>query len=191
MRIDRRLYRLVYLFFTICLLSNCNTRNKQGLDTALNNKKIEKFTQPDSLITYKPFALTSLDSNEIANSTLKIYSFIDASCSTCLGSINNWKLIASEIKNYKIPVILIVQSEDNYELLKYLCEKKNIDKFPYPFYFDLKGQFFVRNKFLSPKRNEHTVLTDKDNNILASGDMTLSKKIKEQYMNIIKANKAH
>ena len=188
---NRRSYRVVYLFFTICLLSNCSTGNEQSSDNAFSNKKIEKFTQPDSLIIYKPFALTSLDSNEIANSTLKIYSFIDASCSTCLASINNWKFMASEIKNYKVPVILIVQSEDNYELLKYLCEKKNIDEFPYPFYFDVKGQFFVRNKFLSRNRNGHTVLTDKNNNILASGDMTLSKKVKEQYMNIIKANKAH
>ena len=179
------------MFFTICSLSNCNIGNKQSSDTALSNKKIEKFIQPDSLITYKPFALTNLDSSEIANSRLKIYSFIDASCSTCLERINNLKLVASEIKNYKIPVILIVQSEDNYELLKYLCEQKNIDKFPYPFYFDVKGQFFVRNKFLSPNRNGHTVLTDKDNNILASGDMTLSKKIEEQYMNIIKTNKAN
>ncbi|TCC96562.1 hypothetical protein [Pedobacter hiemivivus] len=191
MKLERRLYRVLYLFFTICSLSNCNTGNKQSSDTAISNKKSEKFTQPDSLITYKPFALTSLDSNKIFNSTLKIYSFIDASCSSCLASINNWKLVASEIKNYKVPIILIVQSEDNFELLKYLCEKKNIDNFPYPFYFDFKGQFFVRNKFLSRNKNGHTVLTDKNNNIIASGDMTLSKKVKEQYMNIIKANKAH
>jgi hypothetical protein len=191
MKIDRKLYGAIYLFFTISLLTNCNTGNKQSSDIAFNNKKSEKFTLPDSLITYKPFTLTSLDSNEMANSTLKIYSFIDASCSSCLASINNWKLVASEIESYKIPIILIIQSEDNYELLKYLCEKKNIDNFPFPFYFDVKQQFFVRNKFLNPNRNGHTVLADKDNNILASGDMTLSKKTKEQYLNIIKANKAH
>jgi len=188
--IMKRLSWAAYMFCAISLFTNCNTPNKQGQDDNPGNKISNKFTTPDSIVVYKPFALSASDSTAIDHSALKIYSFIDASCSTCLSSINNWKLASAEMKPYGIPVILMIQSEDNYELLKYLCEKKNIDKFPFPFYLDVKNQFFVYNKFLSQDRNGHTVLIDRDNNILASGDITLSKKTREEYIDIIKAYNA-
>lgn len=180
---------LIYLLFTLVLFSKCSSDPKNGKTVSDFEEKSQKLVLPDSLIVYKPFKVNSSDSNKIENSGLKIYSFINVSCPSCLSNIKNFNNVASELKEYRVPVILICQSEDNYELLKYLCEKKDISEFPFPFYFDTKDQFFVRNKFLSPAPNNHTVLTDKNNKILVYGDLTLSDKIKKLYIDSIKAHK--
>jgi hypothetical protein len=181
-------FHLFYLLIFITLFSNCssNTKKSKNINEITNTGK--KLMLPDSLVLYKPFNDIIIDSNKIVNSTLKIYSYMNVSCPSCLSSIKEWKNIASELKGYNIPIILICQSEDNYELFKYLCEKKDIAKFPFPFYFDVKNQFFIRNKFLTPNPNTHTVLTDKNNKILVSGDLTLSDKIKDLYIDAIKSN---
>ncbi|HBJ01312.1 MAG TPA: hypothetical protein DDY89_11640 [Lysinibacillus sp.] len=106
-------------------------------------EKADTIKLPNNLIVYNPFNRSVLDSNQIANSTFKIYSFIDVSCPSCLTNLQNWNKVASELSKYKVPIILVCQSEDNFELIKYLCEKKDIPEFPFPFYFDDQKQFFM------------------------------------------------
>lgn len=171
-----------YLFFTIILFTKCTEENKEAKQTIVY--KQHTILLPDSLVIYNPFK-TKIDSTEIAKSPLKIYSFIDVSCPSCLSSFKKWKSFVNQKREFNIPVILICQSEDNYELLKYLCEEKDIPELPVPFYFDTKNQFFKKNKFLNAAPNEHTVLVDENNLVLLKGDPTLSENIKKSYLDVI------
>jgi len=173
-------------FVAFVLLFSCNAKPKTT-EAISAIKKIEgKFVMPDSIAIYNPFQENRTASNEIENAPLKIYTFVDTSCPSCLTNINNWSLAASELKKYNIPIIMICQSEDNFELLKYLCEKKDIAGYPFPFYFDLKNQFFLLNKFLDITPHHHTVLTDSTNQILVAGDLTHSQEVKQLYIDKIK-----
>jgi len=174
------------MLFILVLFSNCNNtgEREQGVNKITN--KADTLFLPDSMVVYSPFHKGKLDSAQIANSALKVYSFVDVSCPSCLTNIKNWNKFASTLKEYNVPVILICQSEDNYELLKHLCENKRISEFPFPFYFDVKKQFFALNKLLSPSPNQHTVLTDKNNRILMSGDLTLTETTRKAYLDTIK-----
>jgi hypothetical protein len=131
----------------------------------------KKLLIPKDLQPYSPFNQNLTDSIKLANSSLKLYSLINTSCSTCLEEINKWDSFASKLKKYKIPVILICKSnKDNFELLKYLCETKKIKKFAYPFFLDINDDYVNKNPFMNASRDFETVLTDKNNSILLIGN---------------------
>lgn len=177
-----------------CLIITAISNIKCSLDTKKNTKFLRTedlskvITLPDSLVIYNPSDKANYDSNAVNNSELRIYSFVNVSCPSCITHLKKWKEVSTELRAYKVPVFLICQSEDNYELLKYLCEKKDIPELPYPYYFDVANKFFIQNSFLTSKPNEHTVLTNRSNKILASGDLTLLDEVKKQYLSVIKAN---
>ena len=174
----------ILVLVTIGLMA-CNPKSKQ-IET--HSQKIEgTITLPDSLDIYNPFNENNTNNAATTGSTLKIYTFVDTSCPSCLSNINNWNKIALELRKHQVPIVMICQSEDNFELLKYLCEKKDIAGYPHAFYLDIKDQFFTKNEFLKPLPNMHTVLTDSNNKILLSGDLTLSEEVKQQYIDVIKS----
>ena len=187
MKVYKASFNLVSFLLIIVSFSYCNNsqNHKNTQKQPESEKKVETVVLPDSLEVYNPFNTHGIDVNELAKRPLKIYGFIDVSCSSCLTNIKNWAKIAIKLEKYDIPVILICQSQDNYELLKYLCEKKDIPKLPLPFYFDTKNQFFKKNKFLNPSPNNNTVLVDKNNLVLLVGDPTLSDNIKDSYFDMI------
>lgn len=181
-------FKLVFLLSSVLFFSNCKN-NSGKIDNAnyiINNSNF--FKVPDSMTVYRPFKEEYLNKEDHTNAPLKIYSFIDVSCASCLGRINQWKRIEKELLEYKIPIILICQSKDNYELFKFLNEKETATKFSFPFYFDRKDQFFILNDYLNPSKNNHTVLVGKNNEIILTGDITLSNEIKQVYLKTIKAN---
>lgn len=188
MKIYKILLHITYASFILVLITSCNTSGKKTENNEQPTKKMGKIILPDSLFVYNPFNGNSLDNNEKGNSALKIYTYLDVSCPSCLSNIKRWRNFELELKNFKIPIIMICQSEDKYELLKYLCEKQEIPNLPFPFYFDTKNQFLIRNQFLNPSPGKHTVLTDKNNLVIQMGDPTLSKKTKNAYLKIIKAS---
>jgi hypothetical protein len=64
-------------------------------------------------------------------------------------------------------------------------EKGEIKSFSYPFFFDVKRDFFKQNKFMKESPQFETVLTDRENNILVLGNPIRSKKIKDLYLDEI------
>lgn len=186
-RIRAFLY-LPYLVASMSLVLSCSNINKnQKNDDPIKN---EMLMLPDSLIVYGSFTKKHTDTGLVLPSSFKIYSFIDASCPSCLTDIKNWNKIALEFDRNDVQIILICQSQDNYELLKYLFEKNSLPELSFPLYFDVNNQFFVRNKFLSPAPNHHTVLTDKNNNILVFGDLISEKQhIKQRYIDVMESYK--
>ncbi|HYX08420.1 MAG TPA: hypothetical protein VE912_16945, partial [Bacteroidales bacterium] len=100
------------------------------------------------------------------NSKYKIYSHINASCPTCVSDILLWDNIISDFEKFKVPVILICESDDNFDLFEYIIETGEIKSFSFPFFLDLKSDFYVQNKFMKESSQFETVLTDSNNIIL-------------------------
>jgi hypothetical protein len=117
---------------------------------------------------------------------LKIYSHINASCGACIGQIKKWDSYA---KQTKAKVFLILSSEDNFFMFKYLCDSMvDMRSFQHPFFFDTQNKFVSLNPFMKNSVHFETVLTDRKNNILLMGNPILSKKIKDLYETTIREN---
>ncbi len=97
--------------------------------------------------------------------------------------IFNWDGLASEFFKYKVPVVLICNSKDEFELLKFIVESGGIKNYPYPFFFDRMNKYLKLNKFMENSSDFETILTDKNNNILLVGNPIHSKRVKNLYIN--------
>ncbi|MBW6481035.1 MAG: hypothetical protein K0B37_16520 [Bacteroidales bacterium] len=182
-------FKQTMLIICIFLTVACNTiekkREKASLKLIVENCLGEKLRIPDSLAVYSPSSNYISDSLEISYANFKIYSHINASCPICLEDIKLWNRVSLEFYKYKIPIILIHTSKNNFELFKYKHEKGEIENFPYPFFFDLKSEFLKQNKFMKESSHFETVLTDRENSILLIGNPIHSKEIKDMYLNEI------
>jgi hypothetical protein len=168
------------LFFISC--NSTSSKEIKELNTIIANNIGKEVNIPNHLQIYKPFKNYILDSAGMFNSNFKIYSYVNASCGTCVSSINEWKHIILEFNNQYVSVILIFKSDDNFELLKYLCETGEIREFPYPFFFDKNKEFPKINSFILKHKHLQTILVDENNKILLLGNPIQSSKIKELYM---------
>ncbi|GAA3561010.1 hypothetical protein [Snuella lapsa] len=180
---------LVLLMPIYFIISCQNVKGEKQIDSIKNqNNGIldEKLLIPDSLRIYAPFNNYISDSLEISNANFKIYSIINSSCITCISNIKLWNSIIVEFKKYEVPVILICESDDEFELMKYLCESRKINDFSYPFFLDERREWFKLNKFMKNDDDFNTVLTDVNNKVILKGNPLYSKEIKGLYINKIK-----
>jgi hypothetical protein len=165
---------------------SCNNikNNKEALllKSIIQDNINKKLILPDSISVYNPFSNNINDSLSVSNSEFKIYIRLNTSCGSCITEINFWNTLSEDFKKYNTPIIFICRSDDKFELIKYLCESGKIDKFPYPFFFDEKDEFYKLNGFMKKSDHFETVLTDKNNRILLMGNPLHSKRIKELYL---------
>ncbi|MDP3441913.1 MAG: hypothetical protein Q8T08_03550 [Ignavibacteria bacterium] len=180
--------KYVILLLCICSVISCkNEKNrKKSLESVVENCLGKKLILPDSLIVYAPFPNCIADSMDISKASFKIYSHINASCPTCIGDIVLWDSITSDFSKYKVPIILICESKDNFELVKYLHETGGIKSFSYPLFFDRKKEYLTQNKFMNESQHFETVLTDNENNILLLGNPIRSKEMRDMYLKKIR-----
>ena len=170
-------------FYSFTACKNNETKAKEAsLKSVVENCLGKKLILPDSLSTYKPFTNYIADSIEVSNATIKIYSHINASCPTCIRDIVLWNSIIPYFSKFKVPVILVCESNDNFEMVKYFHETREVKSFSYPLFFDLENEYIKRNKFMKESQQFETVLTDKENNILLLGNPIRSKEMKELYL---------
>lgn len=173
-------------FMCLSGILSCNTKQNQqkikSLRSVVEKTLEKKLLLPDSLITYKPFDNYIADSVEIFNSDYKIYTYVNASCGTCIQDIELWNNLIPDFKKHKTSIILILGSQDRFELLKYLCESGEINGFDYPFLLDRENEFINLNEFMLEIDAFETVLTDRENNILMMGNPIINKNIKELYL---------
>lgn len=182
-----------FLFFSICIVTvlSCNEKKQNRdkiklLESVVENTLNEKLNLPQNLEVYTPFSNYLVDECNIFNSEYQIYSRVDASCGTCIGDINKWNELINEFYKYKVPIILICSSDDNFELIKYLCETGKIKDFKYPLFLDKNNEFVKNNNFMASDINFETVLTDKNRSIIALGSPVYSTGIKDIYIKEIK-----
>ncbi len=181
------IYGISMLLFTISMFGcfNMNEKKKSTTSIAIFDTLAigKQLTIPDSLEVYKPFDNYSLDSNEIAKSSLKIYTFVDVSCSSCIDNIKKWNLIMPSFDNYKVPVIMVCQSRDNFELFKFFCESGKVGKLYYPFFLDKSEKYFKLNPFIN--HSNHTLLTTQNNKIVGIGDPSHSDVVLKEFVFLI------
>lgn len=170
--------------FCSCML--CCYSNKSPTDQQ-SKAATNKLRLPDTLITYSIGENSLLlDSGQLANyASLKLYAFIDVSCPSCIADIDQWNNVVPEFMKYKVPVLLICFSKNNFEYIKYLFENGQVKKFPFPLFLDVNSQLHKLNTFIKEDESHQVVLTDKHNTILATGNPLFSDDIKALYLNTI------
>lgn len=178
-------YLVKCILFCISLISCQNKQQKENVSkhkSVINAALGTQVKLPSDLSTYDYLNNYKSDSIRVLDSKFKIYSRVNASCGTCIDHINLWSDLNSKLNKYDISIILLCYSEDSFEYIKYLCESSEIKKFPYPLFFDKRDQFIKLNTFMKKHKHFETVLTDRDNYILAVGNPIISKDIESLYL---------
>ncbi|MDO5981578.1 hypothetical protein [Flavivirga spongiicola] len=181
----KMIYISSYILLSLCLISCQSKQKKKNIskhESIINTALGTRLKLPIDLSTYDYLNNYKSDSISTLNSKFKIYSRIDGSCGTCIDFINKWSDLSYKLNEYDTSIILMCHSEDNFELIKYLGESGKIKKFQYPLFFDKKNEFIKLNSFMKEHKHFETVLTDKDNYILAVGNPIISKDIGDLYI---------
>lgn len=177
------------IFLVICFISCNNIGSKRKkVEYKRDNSIGKKLILPQKMMLYHPFLNSNnIDSTQIANSPLKIYSLVDGSCVECVGSIKKW---IDFTKMTNIPIVLIISSEDDqFNLFKYVCKEGEFKYFKYPFFLDVESKYYNLNRKLFTSKGAQTVLTNVNNKILLTGNPILNHTIQKDYLNKIKSYK--
>ena len=174
---------LLFLSMTVVLSCKDTPKNpkQKALQETVNANLGKELLLPDDLSLYTPFSNYVLDSAQIANSNLKIFTHINTSCSTCVENIASWNKVALNFRQLEVPVILVCTSKDNFELFKYLCENNEVKTFSYPFFQDPNKEYVSANRFMQQDAHLETVLTDRDHKIVLMGNPTYDENIYNLY----------
>lgn len=172
---------ITYLVICSAPIISCN--NNQN--TSSNSIQGEIFTIIDDVQIFKGPEEHILDSSDMFNSSLRVFSYVNVSCATCLNEIKKWDSLAKSLSRYDTPIILYLQSKDRYELLKYLIEEDRLAPFSYPFVLDTNNNYFIQNSMLNEGKRLYTVLVNKDNEILWTGDPIHSENDQQKLIQVI------
>ena len=138
---------------------------------------------PKHIEIFNPYLPKLPDSSLLSGSKTKIYTLVNASCSTCLLQLKEWDDFETNINKQKdVQVIVVCESDDNFQLIKYLFESKKMDKIHLPLVLDLDNKFISFNASLLSSEDDLTVLTDSNNKILLSGNPIKDKNDKKRFM---------
>lgn len=178
----------IIIFFGLLILSCKNDHSKETitkLKPQINNILGKKLVIPEDMSIYEPFTSYVADSSQIALAGLKVYTYINASCSTCIQELNLWKEIIPDFIENGVAVIVILYSHENFEILKHACESGLLEGFQLPFFLDNKNELSKRNLFMRDSNHFQTVLTNNDGTIFMVGNPIHSNEIKRMYFDEI------
>ncbi len=178
----------LFFLLLIIVLFQCNTTTskQKSVEQVVENTLGKKLLIPNNLVVYKPFEKYLDDSIGISQKPFKIYSLVDATCSVCVDNIVKWDRFVAELNNREnVSIILILESDDNFELIKYICEEGIITEFSYPFFFDINNEFIRLNPFIKKNKHLETILTDTNNNIIMLGNPLFNENIKNKFREIV------
>lgn len=183
--------RFLYIFLILILtIQACTLKNRNKKIASIENEieiilKKDLFV-PSSLALYAPFSNDYNIDSLNKKTELKIFTSINVSCGSCFQKIPEWSDFNEKIKDFNVEIYLICKSDDNFELLKYMCESKNIKPITIPFYFDINNEYLQENSFMNLHYQYETVLTDLQNKILMVGNPTLEEQTEKTYIDFIR-----
>lgn len=165
---------VAYLLICSVLTISCQNLRKNDSNNSQRKSNIsiegKNFNIVEDVRIFTDTGNYILDSSDMFNSSLRVFSYVNVSCATCLDEIRNWNSLAKSLAQHNTPIILYLQSKDRYELLKYLIEESRLAPYSYPFVLDINNNYFKQNSMLSEEKRLYTVLVNKDNEILWVGD---------------------
>lgn len=173
------------VFMILLIITSCNNKDQKKIENIVKKSIGRNIILPTTLNLYQPFVEEVKDSLSTVESSYKVYARVDVSCGSCLSKIKLWNDLLLELDAFDISLIMICESEDHFELFKYLCETEKIKPTSYPFFLDDKNDFLKKNKFLKNHKQLETVLVNHNNEIIVVGDATKNKKMKELYLKVM------
>lgn len=174
----------VLLLFSLVIAASCKDQKAEA------KAATTKISMPANVEVYNPYAGKDLANPLQRNTPLKLYTLIDVSCSTCLLRLEKWDAFEAELNAVKpVSVIPVCYSKDGFEMIKYLFESEKIPKIKLPLVLDLDNSFRQQNASLVNQLGEMTALTDRDNNVLLTGNPIEIKDDKDKFLKAIAAAK--
>jgi len=169
--------KIAHLQIIICCMFLFSCEQGKNADTG------KLLILPKQIEIFNPYLPNIPDSSLFSGSKTKIYTLVNASCSTCLLQLKEWDDFETNINKQKeVQVIVVCESDDNFQLIKYLFESKKIGYIQLPLVLDLDNKFISLNASLLSREGDLTVLTDANNKIVLSGNPIKDKKDKKRFM---------
>lgn len=178
--------RIVGIIFILVLLDSCQYEKNKQLDISKNETKINQKWKGKNVFFGE--SLKSLSKNAPPNNKAKftIVAYYDGGCSVCYFQLKKWFEIMKSFEVYKNVSFKFILSGYN---RVYLENNLKVLKFPIDYVqHDEKEEFVNEYKFLlDPYYENSAMLLDKDNKVLFIGNPTISKNVKERYIEIMSA----
>ncbi len=118
--------------------------------------------------------------NDSPKTDLKVVTYIDGGCGSCVFELNEWKEFLSSPKLKNVSCLFFVKSYDKKQIALILDEAD----FSYPVIIDLTNKFYEVNE-INADKNYQTFLVNKDNEIVLVGNPTYNSQIKKLYFETI------
>lgn len=169
----------MYKYIALVLLTSCVSK------TQIKNGSEISIAVPDRAEIYDP---STGSSNTVLlkrkKSRYKIYTLINASCSSCVFKLEKWSDFQSKISGiHDVSIIPICFSHDNFELLKFAFENDKIKKIGLSLILDKEENGFKKmNMELVNKYGDFTVLTDSEDNVLLQGNPMEDERDKTKFL---------
>lgn len=184
----QNLWRCILLIFTTVLTFSCQQQfNSKNIEQ--QTKEFKSIVGSQVNINYgplKPYNPFQRNQATTSKPSFTIVSYLNASCSSCIAEINEWKHFYDSLSgNSNVKIQLVFYSDDNFEYLKFLCESGKIEKFPFLFYFDNEREFANQNPLFLRDDIENTVLLDKLGKVLLTGNPLHSQNRKQEYIKTV------
>lgn len=164
--------RFVLVLF-IAFLGSCTSKTKE-IKNNLSQIVGKRIQLIDSLNYYSPEKGFYKDSPK---SQIKIITYIDGGCGSCLYDLENWKrlIILPQLKD--VSFMFYVKCYDRNQLISVLQEIN----FSYPVIVDATNRFYEVNN-LNTDKTYQTFLVDGNNKVLIVGNPLYSKQIENLYL---------
>lgn len=170
-----KIYVLIFIIL-IFFFCSCNNRNKE-----IENELSQILGKDVELIdTLSYFSINRGLYNDSIPHQMKIVSYIDGSCGSCLYALASWKELLKS-KDFENVFFRLYVKTYNLNQLSLILEE--ID-FNYPVVVDFQNQFYEKNN-IQNQINYETLLVNKDNKILLVGNPLLNDEIKNLYLEAI------
>ena len=172
----------VLLFLSILIACTSKPKNNNSkLKQLITSHLGEKLNLPSNLEIYP--CLDSSNAKVITD--YKICTFIDVSCGSCLGQLEEWKTFMKIFPDNLVELIVICVATDNYQLFEYLYDINTFKDYPCHFFFDREKLFIESNGFMKERVDFQTVLINKNDTIMVIGNPLINKSIKELYVKVL------
>ncbi len=159
-----RLFALLFIA-TLPVLLSCNS------DHAVKNDLQQEtiLLQTAFLDTVEVYnAPAGFDATAYRKRPFRLYTSINVSCASCIEKVNIWDSIYRNMGTTpQLAFIPIAQTEDNFEVFKYLFENGTIKSVQIPFFMDENNEFRNSNRKLIGGQFDFLLLTDSTNKVLA------------------------
>jgi hypothetical protein len=155
-----------------------------GCDYIKNGKRLIKLSQTPIKIEYplKRYDLENKWTDYERNNKYKVINYIDATCSTCIETLIDWKRFMQKHRDWEIDYYFYIKPTD----IEFLAEFLKDIEFNYPIIIDEGNQFLKNNNRPIEENLSAKIiwLINAENKIIISGDPINNSRILKAYESV-------